>query len=55
MLTRIGGRGILVRTGWGQLEEGLRPEGQPVDAICESLAGAVAHLLSVDGGGPRAS
>ncbi|MBP7775782.1 MAG: HAD family hydrolase [Acidobacteria bacterium] len=55
MLTRIGGRGILVRTGWGQLEEGLRPEGQPVDAICESLAGAVAHLLSVDGGRPRAS
>lgn len=52
---RIGGRGILVRTGWGQIEEGVRPEGQTVDAICDSLAGAVAFVLAADGGGPRAS
>jgi D-glycero-D-manno-heptose 1,7-bisphosphate phosphatase len=45
---RIGGRGILVRTGWGALEEAVRPEGQAVDAICDTLAGAVAHLLHVD-------
>lgn len=52
---RIGARGILVRTGWGQLEERVRPPGQAVDAICDSLAGAIAHVLTADAGGPRAS
>lgn len=49
---RIGARRILIRTGWGAIEEPLRPAGQAVDAICDSLAGAVAHLLHADGGGP---
>jgi D-glycero-D-manno-heptose 1,7-bisphosphate phosphatase len=52
---RIGGRGILVRTGWGVIEEGVRPEGQTVEAICDTLAGAVASILSADGGGPAAA
>ncbi len=55
LLQRLGGRGILVRTGWGQLEEGVRPDGQAVDVICDSLAGAVAHVLTADGNGPRAA
>ena len=45
---RIGGRGVLVRTGWGRIEEAVRPEGQGVDAICDTLAGAVAHVLDAD-------
>lgn len=45
---RIGGRGVLVRTGWGRIEEAVRPEGQAVDAICDTLAGAVAHVLEAD-------
>lgn len=45
---RIGGRGVLVRTGWGRIEEAVRPEGQAVDAICDTLAGAVAHVLDAD-------
>lgn len=45
---RIGGRSILVRTGWGVLEEAVRPPGQAVEAICDTLAGAVSHLLHVD-------
>lgn len=44
----IGGRGVLVRTGWGRLEEAVRPPGQMVDAICDTLAGAVAHVLDAD-------
>jgi len=51
---RIGGRGILVRTGWGVIEEGVRPTGQTVEAICDTLAGAVACILSADRGGPAA-
>jgi D-glycero-D-manno-heptose 1,7-bisphosphate phosphatase len=49
---RVGGRVILVRTGWGVIEEGVRPEGQTVDAICDTLAGAVAHLLQADSARP---
>ena len=45
---RFGGRGVLVRTGWGTIEEAVRPAGQQVDAICDTLAGAVAHLLDAD-------
>ena len=52
---RTGGRGILVRTGWGVIEEGVRPDGQTVEAICDTLAGAVACILSVDRGGPAAA
>lgn len=52
---RTGGRGILVRTGWGVIEEGVRPEGQAVEAICDTLAGAVARILSADAGGPAAA
>ncbi len=46
---RMGGRSILVRTGWGVLEEAVRPPGQAVEAICDSLAGAVAVVLDRDG------
>ena len=46
---RMGGRSILVRTGWGALEEGVWPAGQTVDAVCDSLAGAVAVVLDRDG------
>ena len=52
---RIGGRGVLVRTGWGVIEEGVRPEGQSVEAICDTLAGAVAFVLTADAGGPAAA
>jgi len=52
---RIGGRGVLVRTGWGVIEEGVRPEGQSVEAICDTLAGAVAFVLTADAGGPSAA
>ncbi len=45
---RMGGRSILVRTGWGVLEEAVRPTGQVVEAICDSLAGAVAVVLERD-------
>ncbi len=47
---RMGGRSILVRTGWGVLEEAVRPEGQAVEAVCDSLADAVAVVLDRDGG-----
>jgi len=47
---RMGGRSILVRTGWGVLEEAVRPAGQAVEAVCDSLAGAVAVVLARDGG-----
>lgn len=45
---RFDGRGVLVRTGWGTIEEAVRPAGQRVDAICDTLAGAVAHVLDAD-------
>ena len=43
---RVGARGILVRTGWGTLEEGTRPAGQEVFAICDTLADAAARVLA---------
>jgi D-glycero-D-manno-heptose 1,7-bisphosphate phosphatase len=43
---RVGARGILVRTGWGRLEEETRPEGQTVHAICDTLAEAAAVVLA---------
>ena len=45
---RVGGRAILVRTGWGRLEEAARPPGQTVEAVCDTLAGAVAVVLEQD-------
>jgi D-glycero-D-manno-heptose 1,7-bisphosphate phosphatase len=44
----VGARAILVRTGWGRLEEEVRPDGQTVEAICDTLADAVAYLLHAD-------
>jgi D-glycero-D-manno-heptose 1,7-bisphosphate phosphatase len=46
----VGARSILVRTGWGRLEEEVRPAGQSVDAICDTLADAVSYLLHADRG-----
>ena len=46
---RTGGRAILLRTGWGAQEEAAWPEGQTVDAVCDTLAGAVAVVLERDG------
>lgn len=43
---RVGARGILVRTGWGMLEEETRPAGQDVFAICDNLADAAALVLA---------
>ena len=43
---RVGARGILVRTGWGELEEATRPAGQDVYAICDTLAEAAAVILA---------
>ena len=50
---RVGARSILVRTGWGVLEEAVRPDGQTVDAVCDTLAGAVAVVLHQDGPAAR--
>ena len=41
----VGAKSILVRTGWGALEERRRPQGQDVDAICDNLAAAAAEIL----------
>ncbi|MGE0359265.1 MAG: D-glycero-alpha-D-manno-heptose-1,7-bisphosphate 7-phosphatase [Vicinamibacterales bacterium] len=43
---RVGARGILVRTGWGRLEEETRPAGQEVYAVCDTLADAAAAVLA---------
>jgi D-glycero-D-manno-heptose 1,7-bisphosphate phosphatase len=45
----VGARAILVRTGWGREQEADRPAGQRVEAICDTLAGAVAHILRNSG------
>ena len=44
----MGGRAILVRTGWGVIEESVRPPGQVVEAVCDTLADAVALVLDRD-------
>ena len=41
----VGARSILVRTGWGATEEGARPVGQRVDAVCDTLMDAVSVIL----------
>jgi D-glycero-D-manno-heptose 1,7-bisphosphate phosphatase len=50
----VGARSILVRTGWGAEQERRRPEGQRVDAICDNLIAAAAHILTVEAGNPQA-
>ena len=42
---RIGGRGILVRTGLGAAEEGRPPADVKADAIVDNLAAAVSWIL----------
>lgn len=42
---RIGGRGILVRTGMGAAEEGRAPAGVMADAIVDNLAAAASWIL----------
>ena len=41
----VGARSILVRTGWGAEQEGKRPAGQPVEAVCDNLMHAVSVIL----------
>jgi D-glycero-D-manno-heptose 1,7-bisphosphate phosphatase len=41
----IGGRGVLVRTGYGATEETRAPEGLRADAIVDNLIGAVSWIL----------
>jgi D-glycero-D-manno-heptose 1,7-bisphosphate phosphatase len=41
----VGARSILVRTGWGRVQESKRPEGQHVDAVCDNLMHAVTVIL----------
>ena len=47
---RVGARGILVRTGWGDARRRDPPAGQEVYAICDNLADAAALVLAQ---GPR--
>ncbi|MGE3513098.1 MAG: D-glycero-alpha-D-manno-heptose-1,7-bisphosphate 7-phosphatase [Vicinamibacterales bacterium] len=42
----VGGRGILVRTGYGALEETRPPADVVVDAVVNNLVEAVGHILS---------
>lgn len=42
----VGGRGVLVRTGYGALEETRRPADVEVDAVVDNLAAAVGHILA---------
>lgn len=42
----VGGRGILVRTGYGSLEEQRRPADLVVDAVVNNLVEAVGHILA---------
>ena len=48
MGVRMGGRAVLVRTGWGVIEEAVRPPEQVVEAVCATLAEAVALVLDRD-------
>jgi D-glycero-D-manno-heptose 1,7-bisphosphate phosphatase len=41
----VGARGILVRTGYGQSEEGRPPKGLMADAVVDNLVGAVSWIL----------
>jgi len=41
----MGGRGVLVRTGYGAGEEGRPPAGLAADAVVDNLAGAASWIL----------
>jgi D-glycero-D-manno-heptose 1,7-bisphosphate phosphatase len=41
----IGGRGVLVRTGYGATEEGRPPQNLSADAVVDNLAGAASWIL----------
>jgi D-glycero-D-manno-heptose 1,7-bisphosphate phosphatase len=41
----VGARAVLLRTGHGREQEGARPEGQQVEAICDNLIAATAFIL----------
>jgi D-glycero-D-manno-heptose 1,7-bisphosphate phosphatase len=41
----VGGRGVLVRTGYGATEETRPPEGLRADAVADNLIGAVSWIL----------
>jgi D-glycero-D-manno-heptose 1,7-bisphosphate phosphatase len=45
----VGARSILVRTGWGAEQEEKRPDGQPVEAVCDNLMHAVSVILASPG------
>lgn len=49
----VGARGILVRTGYGALEETRRPAGLAVDAVVNNLVEAVGRILTVTADPPR--
>lgn len=42
----VGAKSILVRTGWGAVQEQRRPPGQRVDAICDNLMAATSLILT---------
>lgn len=42
----VGARGLLVRTGYGALEEARPPDGLTADAVVDNLIGAVSWILS---------
>jgi D-glycero-D-manno-heptose 1,7-bisphosphate phosphatase len=41
----VGARAVLLRTGHGRDQEGARPDGQQVEAICDNLIAATAFIL----------
>lgn len=43
----VGARAVLLRTGHGRDQEAARPDGQRVEAICDNLIAATAHILSL--------
>lgn len=49
----VGARGILVRTGYGAVEESRRPADVVVDAVVNNLVEAVAHILTTAVGPTR--
>ena len=51
----VGGRGILVRTGYGAIEERRRPSDIVVDAVVNNLVEAVGHILATHEGADAAS
>jgi D-glycero-D-manno-heptose 1,7-bisphosphate phosphatase len=45
LATTIGGRGILVRTGYGETQEHRRPDGLQADAVVDNLMAASSWIL----------